>query len=71
MSAIPIYETPCGRFWVRRADKRKGKDMGFEVFEHGVTCSARCAIIGFTGSKGFRRAMAEADHRAAERREAL
>jgi hypothetical protein len=71
MTTLPIYETPCGRFWVRRADKRKGKDMGFEVYETGVTSSRRCAIVGYTGTKGMALAISEADRRATERREAV
>lgn len=60
---LPIYETACGRFWVRRADKRKGKDMGFEVFEVGITHSTRCARIGYVGDKGLYKAIAEAQRR--------
>lgn len=64
MTPLPLYETPCGRYWVRVADKRRGKDMGYEVFAVGITSSQRCAIIGFTGDKGIRLSIAEADRRA-------
>lgn len=63
-AALPIYETACGRFWVRRSDKRKGKDMGYEVFEVGVTSSTRCARIGYVGAKGLALAISEAQWRA-------
>lgn len=58
MTAI-LYEN--GIFWVTKAAKGKG----FEVYQSGATHSTRCAIIGFEGSPGLGRAIAECDRRAA------
>lgn len=49
-----------GIFWVLRTDKGT-----FEVYENGVTCSTRRAIIGFRGAEGRSRAIAECNRRAA------
>lgn len=46
-----------GQFWVARTDK------GFEVYRAGATHSVRCAIIGFKGDEGFKRAKAEIERR--------
>ena len=50
-----MYEK--GNFWVLQTNK------GYEVYEVGVTCSTRCAIIGYKGAKGLERAIAECDKR--------
>ena len=55
-----LYETPGGRFWV----KRNG-DLGFCVLKSGVTHSTCVAFIG-NGSGprlGLKRAISEADRR--------
>jgi hypothetical protein len=54
-----VYER--GDYWVRRATDFKG----FEVFKIGVTCSTRCARIGFEGQKGLDYAKREIERRIA------
>lgn len=46
------------RHWVHKTPKGT-----FEVYRIGVTASTRCAIIGFTGADGMRRAIAEVERR--------
>jgi hypothetical protein len=52
-----LYEN--GKFWVCKSETRKG----FEVYEIGITCSTRCAIIGYEGEKGLEIAKTECDKR--------
>jgi hypothetical protein len=59
---LPIYEN--GQFWVCKARR------GYEVYKTGITCSTRCAIVGYEGSEGLRRATDEADRRASALAEA-
>ena len=47
-----------GAYWVCRA---VGK--GFEIYKDGITHATRCAVIGFDGVEGLRRAIAEIDRR--------
>ena len=47
-----------GAYWVCRA---VGK--GFEIYKDGTTHATRCAVIGFDGVEGLRRAIAEIDRR--------
>lgn len=42
-----------GDYWVLRVA------TGFEVYKTGVTCSTRCAIIGYRGDEGLQRAKSE------------
>lgn len=52
-----------GDHWVLRV--RSGRAAGtFEVYRAGATHSTRCAIIGYRGDEGLRRAIAECDRRA-------
>ena len=51
-----------GDYWVLRVR------TGFEVYRIGVTHSTRCAVIGFKGAEGMRRAIAEIDRRISLRR---
>lgn len=53
-----VHETP--RHFVLRVAK------GFEVYRIGATAAMRCAIIGYTGQKGFERAVQEAVRRETE-----
>lgn len=46
-----------GEFWVLQTAK------GFEVYQNGTTCSTRCAVIGFRGDEGMKRAKAEIERR--------
>jgi hypothetical protein len=53
-----------GNFWVKKAlfgtGRFKPKSQGFEVYECGVTCSTRKAIIGYSGELGFKMAKEKA-----------
>lgn len=49
-----------GDFWVCKAKH------GYEVYKNGLTHSTRCAIIGYEGDDGLKRAIAEADRRVKE-----
>lgn len=51
-----MYEN--GDYWVLKVEK------GYEVYKIGVTCSTRCAIIGYKDDKGLERAIAECNKRA-------
>ena len=53
-----LYQT--GPYWVCKGDYH-----GYEVHRDGMTHATRCAIIGYTGTKGLELAMREADKRAA------
>lgn len=68
MSTAPLYEN--GRHFVVAAEfgtgRFKPKSKGFEVYQSGVTCARRVAIIGFEGAEGFERAKAECDKRESE-----
>lgn len=57
-----LYEN--GDYWVYDA-----RSKGYEVYKVGVTHSTRCAIIGYKGEEGLRRAKAECDKRAQERKQ--
>jgi hypothetical protein len=48
-----------GNYTVRKAAK------GYEVYRENAVVAERCAIIGSEGPRWFRRAVAEADKRAA------
>lgn len=48
-----------GPFWVAKTP------TGYEVNRNEGTHSVRCAVIGFKGENGLKRAIAEADRRAA------
>jgi len=50
-----------GNFWVCKASNPKN---GFEVYKNGITHSTRCAIIGFLGEVGLKKAITECDKRA-------
>lgn len=52
-----LYEK--GDYWVCKSEKK-----GYEVYKIGVTCSTRCAIIGYEGNKGLELAKDECDRRA-------
>lgn len=52
-----------GAFDVRA--EKFGKTDGFAVYENGPTAAHRVASIGFSGDAGLRRAIIEADRRAA------
>lgn len=53
-----------GDYFVLRV--RQGKAKGtFEVYRNGATHATRCAIIGYIGEAGLKRAIAECDRRAA------
>lgn len=58
-----------GNFWVCREEFGSGifrpKSIGYAVYEDGITHSKRVAQIGWEGNKGFHRAIAECDKRAA------
>lgn len=45
-------------FWVLDVGAK-----GFEVYRSGPTASTRCAIIGYIGPEGLRRAIAECERR--------
>lgn len=51
----------AGLYWVCKSTKH----IGYDVFRTGLTHSTRCAIIGYEGEDGLRRAIAEAERRAA------
>lgn len=57
-----------GKFWVCREDLGSGrlrpKTQGYAVYENGITHSKRVAQIGYEGSEGLKRAIAECDRRA-------
>lgn len=53
---LPLYEV--GDYFVLKAAK------GYEVYRNGAVAATRCAIIGYEGGEGLRRAIAEADRRA-------
>lgn len=63
---LPIYQN--GRFWVCCEEYGSGrlrpKTKGYAVYEDGVTCAKRVAQIGYSGTEGFNRAVAECDRRA-------
>jgi hypothetical protein len=60
MKTWPIYE--LGRHWITKTEK------GFEVYRIEGVASVRCATIGFTGSDGLIRAIAECKRRESEPR---
>jgi len=62
----PDFLYTIGDFWVCKADEAS---KGYEVYETGVTCSRRVAVIGFVGKIGLVKAMKEADHRAQARKD--
>ena len=39
------------------------KSGTYEVYKTGICASTRCAVIGYTGSKGYDRAVAEVTRR--------
>ena len=51
-----VYETP--KHWILDLGSK-----GLEVYRKTITHSERCAIIGFTGSKGLERAKQELNRR--------
>lgn len=57
-----LYEN--GDYWVCKSFAKKG----YEVYRIGITNSTRCAIIGFEGEEGLKRAKAECDKRAASKK---
>lgn len=55
-----VYETE--NYWACRLSS--GRNTGtYEVYRKGATHSTRCAIIGYRGEEGLRRATAECDRR--------
>lgn len=51
-----LYE--AGGYWITLAPKK-----GYEVYRNGLVASTRVAIIGYDGSDGLKRAIAEIDRR--------
>lgn len=46
-----------GEYWVKKALH------GYDVYKTGITCSTRCAIIGYEGEKGIQMAIEEINRR--------
>jgi hypothetical protein len=47
-----------GPYWVLNMGSK-----GFEVYKNGITHSTRCAIIGYQGQNGLKRAIIEIERR--------
>lgn len=52
---IVLYDNES--YWVTKAKH------GFEVYKNGLTHSTRCAIIGYDGELGLKKAIDEANRR--------
>jgi len=50
-----VHETK--HFWVLKVDG------GYDIYRNGITCSTRCAQIGFTGEIGLHKAKLECERR--------
>lgn len=59
-----LYEN--GDYWVCAVTTPEGKDKGFEVYRNCITHSTRCAIIGYKGNDGIKRAIEICDKLASE-----
>lgn len=58
MQESDILHEDAGKvYWVAKAKR------GVEVYRAGITHSIRCAIIGYEGAEGMRRALAEIERR--------
>lgn len=58
-------ESPCGKYWVHNKGHQDGS-KGYEIYKSGVTHSTRCAIIGYKGEEGLKRARQEIERRILE-----